>query len=87
MQRNSRECVGVCNDEILCHKLISEHHETPIAGHFGIRKTFDRLCGGFVWNGMQKDVEDFVRTCDVCQRAGDKLSDSINVHTIIARHP
>ena len=86
-QRNGRECVGVPNDEVLRHKLISEHHETPIAGHFGIRKTFDRLCGGFVWNGMRKDVEEFVRTCDVCQRAGDKPSDSINVHTIIARHP
>ena len=36
---------------------------------------------------MRKDVEDFVRTCDVYQRAGDKLSDSVNVYTIIARHP
>ena len=26
-------------------------------------------------------------TCDVYQRAGNKLSDNINVHMIIARHP
>ena len=36
---------------------------------------------------MRKNVEEFVQTCDVCQRAADKLSDSINVHMIVARHP
>ena len=67
-------------------KIISECYETPLTGHFGIKKTAERLREHFRWVGMRKDVEDFMRTCDVCQRAGDKLSDSVNVHTIIARH-
>ena len=86
-QRYGRECVCVPHDATLRAKLISEHHETPMAGHFGVKKTMERLREGFFWDGMRKEVEEFVRTCDACQRAGDKLSDNINVHTIIARHP
>ena len=81
------KCVWVANDAKLRTKLISEAHETPLAGHFGIKKTAERLREWFRWMGMRKEVQDFVRTCDVCQRAGDKLSDNVNVYTIVARHP
>ena len=74
------------NDE-LRQKLISEHHETPMAGHLGVKKTHARLSERFVWEGMRKAVEDFVKTCDPCQRASDKPSEDSNVHTILARHP
>ena len=40
---NGRECVWVPNDAALRVKLISEHHETPLAGHFGIKKTYARV--------------------------------------------
>ena len=36
---------------------------------------------------MKKEVEEFVKTCDVCQRATDKPSENINIHMILARHP
>ena len=87
LSQQSGKCVWVPGDAKLRTKIISECHETPLTGHFGIKKTAERLREHFRWVGMRKDVEDFVRTCDVCQRAGDKLSDSVNVHTIIARHP
>ena len=79
--------VWVPNNAEVRTKLISESHETPLAGHFGIKKTMERLRERVRWAGMRKEVQDFVRTCDVCQRAGDKLSDNVNVHIIIARHP
>ena len=81
------KCVYVPDDAKLRSKIISECHETPLMGHFGIKKTADRVREHFRWVGMRKEVEEFVRTCDVCQRAGDKLSDTVNIHTIIARHP
>ena len=37
------KCVWVANDAKLRTKLISEAHETPLAGHFGIKKTAERL--------------------------------------------
>ena len=84
---NGRECVWVPNDAALRVKLISEHHETPLAGHFGIKKTYARVQERFRWDGMRKQVEEFVQTCDVCQRSRDKPSEGVNVHTIHARHP
>ena len=53
-QRDGRECVSVPQDVNLRTKLISEHHETPMAGHLGIKKTTERLRGGFLWEGMRK---------------------------------
>ena len=59
-------CIWVPNDQGLRAKIISEHHETLMAGHFGIRKTLARVQERFRWVGMKKEVEEFVKTCDVC---------------------
>ena len=80
-------CVWVPRDATLRAKIISEHHETPIVGHLGVKKTYARLFPHFRWEGMKKDVEEFVKTCDPCQRAADKPAEDMNVHTIVARHP
>ena len=58
-----------------------------MAGHLGVKKTYARLFERFRWEGMKKDVEEFVRTCDLCQRAADKPAEGTNVHTIVARYP
>ena len=80
-------CVWVPRDATLRTKLISELHETPMMGHLGVKKTYARLFARFRWEGMKKDVEEFVRTCDPCQRAADKPAEDQSVHTIVARHP
>ena len=36
-------CVWVPDDAKLRSKIISECHETPLMGHFGIKKTADRV--------------------------------------------
>ena len=54
--------------EALRRLVISQNHDTKIAGHWGISKTVERLKQYFHWNGMDKDVEDCVRSCDTCQR-------------------
>ena len=84
---SGKDCIWVPNNALLRTKLISEHHETPLAGHLGVKKTYARLREHFRWGGMRKEVDSFVRTCDVCQRAGDKPPDDVNIHTIVARHP
>lgn len=45
-------------------------HGNSWSGHLGIRKTKDRLLQEYYWPGCFRDVENFVRTCDVCQRVG-----------------
>lgn len=41
-----------------------------VAGHFGVRKTYQRLLQHFYWPRMKRDVAQFIRTCHVCQLAG-----------------
>ncbi|KAM7298704.1 uncharacterized protein ISCGN_019278 [Ixodes scapularis] len=54
--------------------LLRLAHGNCWSGHLGIRKTKARLMQEYYWPGCWKDVEEFVRSCDVCQRVG-KSSD------------
>ena len=38
--------------------------------HLGVSKTKEQLLRYFYWPGCYKDVENYVRTCDLCQRVG-----------------
>lgn len=42
-------------------------HSSPFAGHFGRTKTAQRILKNFFWPGMNRDVEDMVKQCHVCQ--------------------
>ena len=42
--------------------------ETGGGGNFGNYKTKDRIQQRFYWSGWSQDVQDYVLTCEVCQR-------------------
>jgi hypothetical protein len=50
-------------------RIMSEHHDSPLAGHRGIAKTVDLVQRHFWWESLRSDVTAFVHTCDVCQRS------------------
>ena len=52
--------------EIIRTELISRHHDDPLAGHFGIEKTRELLSRKYYWPTLRRDVEDYVKGCDVC---------------------
>ena len=41
-----------------------------MAGHLGVRKTYDRLLRHFFWHGAKKYVSNHCKTCHICQMAG-----------------
>lgn len=43
-------------------------HDSLLAGHYGIKKTQQRLSLYFKWNGMSKDAENWVKSCETCMR-------------------
>ncbi|WVZ16861.1 hypothetical protein V8G54_009843 [Vigna mungo] len=49
-------------------KLIDEYHSTPIGGHMGITKTVSQLLANFYWDGLRKDVKNFIQQCSICQQ-------------------
>ena len=52
--------------EIIRTELISRHHDNPLAGHFGIKKTRKLIARKYYWPTLRRDVKDYVRGCDVC---------------------
>ena len=45
-------------------------HASPMAGHMGINKTYQRILNHFYWPGLKKDVTQFCKSCHVCQMVG-----------------
>ena len=52
--------------EIIRSEVISGHHNDPLAGHFGIDKTRKLIGRKYYWPSLRRDVENYVRGCDVC---------------------
>lgn len=48
-------------------RLLHEFHDTPLAGHKGVRATMAELQKKYFWPCMDVDVEDYVKTCVKCQ--------------------
>ncbi|GKE17428.1 ty3-gypsy retrotransposon protein, partial [Tanacetum coccineum] len=63
---NNRYFLG--QESKLTTLLLREFHNTPSAGHGGIKKTLVGLSALFFWKGMRKSVEEFIKKCVVCQQ-------------------
>jgi len=49
-------------------EVMRENHDPPHAGHLGVEKTYQRIAVRYYWPRMFKDVANYVRRCDTCQR-------------------
>jgi len=49
-------------------KILQEHHDIPLAGHFGFDKTYEALNRNFYWPKMYTSTKSFIASCDICQR-------------------
>ena len=52
--------------EVIQTELISRHHNDPLARHFGIDKSRELIGRKYSWPSLRKDVEAYVKGCDVC---------------------
>ena len=50
-------------------QLLHEFHDSPLGGHFGVLRTYKRITQQFYWPSMYRMVNEYVSSCDVCQRA------------------
>jgi len=49
-------------------KILKEMHECPIGGHQGVQRTYERLKLYVTWPGMFRDVENYIKNCEICQK-------------------
>ena len=43
-------------------------HDGVMSGHFGIRKTTDKTLSQFYWPHVRRDVRNYCKSCDTCQK-------------------
>ena len=60
--------IFIPDDRKLRTTILQEVHDSELAGHPGREKTFELLRRHFMWSSLFKDVQDYVKTCDICQR-------------------
>ena len=52
----------------LKNKILKAEHDSCVAGHLGQFKTVERIKANFYWAKMDQEVEEYVCSCDSCQR-------------------
>ena len=55
----------------LKQEVLKEVHDAKMGGHFGCRKTYEKVKQKYYWYEMKDDVNNWVLQCDVC--AADKV--------------
>jgi hypothetical protein len=66
----NRVCVP--NNEKIRKLILEEAHFSPYAVHPKSTKMYRDLKGRFWWNGMKRDIAEFVKRCSTCQQVKEK---------------
>jgi len=51
--------------------VLNIYHDSPSAGHYGIKKTSSLIYRDFWWPSLYSDVKNYIRSCDTCSRSKD----------------
>ena len=49
--------------------LLEMNHDDPLAGHFGRDRTLELIKRKWYWPGLAAQVEQYVKSCNVCQKS------------------
>ena len=60
--------VYIPKDNILRAEIIRLHHNTPVGRHGGQWKIVELVTQNFWWPGVTKEVKQYVKGCNSCQR-------------------
>jgi hypothetical protein len=63
-----RNRLYIPDDEPLRLQIAESEHDSQVAGHFGQKKTLELITRNFYWPKMEDWVNQYVRSCDECQR-------------------
>ena len=63
----NRQLLVVFPQNLHC-RFLKLVHDSPLGGHMGRDRTWDRVRAMVWWPGVQSDVAKYVADCDICQR-------------------
>lgn len=67
-QTNKHERPVVVLPAHMRQSVLTEMHDDPISAHLGFYKTYMKINSRYYWPTMRRDIKQYVRTCDLCQR-------------------
>jgi len=50
--------------------ILKALHQDEYSGHLGRKITVNKVRERYYWPGYRKDIEDYIRTCQICQQRG-----------------
>ncbi|MBW0513204.1 hypothetical protein O181_052919 [Austropuccinia psidii MF-1] len=81
--RTKDTCVLTVVDRSLINLVLKEFHNSPFSGHLSEESTIEKINTYIWWPMWQKDVEEYCKTCDRCQKAnkstGKRLGNMIKI--------
>jgi hypothetical protein len=57
--------------------LLKYFHDSPLSGHLGAFKILNRISSNFYWPNMRQEIFQYVRRCDLCQRARSNYTSGV----------
>ena len=67
--------IYVPKDKELRAEIIQLHHDVLAVGHGGRWKTVELVTRNYWWPGVTRDVERYVKGCDLCQRIKNRTEE------------
>ena len=61
--------------------VIRYFHDGILGGHLGARKTLGKICSNLWWPCMRQEVFEYVRKCELCQRAKPAQNTRVGLHS------
>lgn len=53
-------------------QVLLEKHDHLMAGHQGVRRTFDKIKSDYYWSGYYDTIRRYVSSCEICQSFGPR---------------
>lgn len=48
--------------------ILEENHSNVMSGHTGFHKTYKKIKANYQWDTMKKDIKEFIKKCESCQK-------------------
>ena len=83
-----RGTIVVPRDDVLRTSIIAEAHDPIVSGHFGMAKTYEKVKRSFYWPLMGRDIQEYVKTCPLCQQMKHVTSRAMGLYQpILSPYP
>ncbi len=79
MVYNLKKQLCVPNNQEIKQLIFNEHHDSILAGHTGIEKTYESIARTFYWSGMYEEIKNYVSSCLPCQQNKSRNSNKLGL--------